>query len=96
MRKNDPKIYLREECEMPENSCLSCGHVMDRASGVNTDAQPMPGALTICIRCGHMMAFAEDLTFRELTRKEKDTAMGIPAVLAVLKTRNFVVKKKRK
>jgi len=43
---------------------------MDRASMLNGDDQPSPGDVTLCIGCGHIMAFADDLSFRELTDQE--------------------------
>ena len=32
----------------------------------------MPGALMVCLRCGHVMAFDEQVRFRELTPQERN------------------------
>jgi hypothetical protein len=61
--------------EVPANLCLRCGHMCDLASqitdsGAVKEARPTPGAIAICIRCGHVMAFDQALRFRELSRAE--------------------------
>ncbi len=44
---------------------------MDAASDpTDDDAVPEPGDVTICIGCGYLMTFNDDLTFRELTEEE--------------------------
>lgn len=44
---------------------------MDAASDpTDDDAVPAPGDCTICIHCGYLMAYTDDLTFRELTDEE--------------------------
>jgi ribosomal protein L32 len=57
--------------KMPESQCLNCGHKLDGAFAQQMKkARPAPGDITICIRCGHVMAFADDLTMRALTDAE--------------------------
>lgn len=41
--------------------CPACGYQMDRASGVNTEAKPSCGDLTVCIDCGAICEFGRDL-----------------------------------
>jgi hypothetical protein len=70
---------------VPRNLCLGCGHMCDLAtqvtdSGAITEAQPTPGAITICIRCGHVMAFDGALRFRELSRAERLQAERDPII----------------
>jgi len=56
---------------LPESECLRCGKKVNAASCVADDnAVPEPGDVTICIACGHLMAFADDLSYRELTDEE--------------------------
>ena len=43
---------------------------MDAASHPRDDSAPVPGDITICIYCGYLMAFTDDMTFRELTEEE--------------------------
>lgn len=54
----------------PEFCCLNCGKSLDAATGVATETSPSSGDLSICFYCHHVMAYAEDLTLRELTEDE--------------------------
>jgi hypothetical protein len=63
--------------------CLFCKKVLDGASAVDADCKPSPGDFTICIYCGHVMAFADDLSFRELNGEEIKAIAGDKRVLAV-------------
>jgi len=56
---------------LPEAECLRCRKKVDAASCIADDgAAPEPGDVTICIFCGYLMTFADDLSFRELTEEE--------------------------
>lgn len=51
--------------------CTNCGKQLDAALMVGDDGStPQPGDITLCAYCSHVMAFAEDLTVRELTDDE--------------------------
>jgi hypothetical protein len=50
--------------------CLSCGKQLDGCTAVDADGGPSPGDFTVCISCGHLMAFADDLTLQELNDEE--------------------------
>jgi DNA-directed RNA polymerase subunit RPC12/RpoP len=63
--------------------CLRCGKELSGASGVGVDAPPDPGDVTVCIYCGHIMAFADDLTMRPLTTAEAHAVADDERVLAV-------------
>jgi hypothetical protein len=54
--------------------CLACGHAVDAATNFEADARPKPSDWTICINCGHLMAFDDELHLRELTTAERDEA----------------------
>jgi hypothetical protein len=63
-------------------TCLSCGKRLDRASMINGDDRPSPGDITICgFGCGHIMAFADDLSLRELTDDEIIAVAGDPRIV---------------
>ena len=57
---------------MPESRCLNCGHKFNAAGGVNSEDAPEPGNICLCIDCGAVMLYAEDLTVRGMTREEMD------------------------
>lgn len=57
-------------------ACLACGHKMNLHAQVaesgDKDAQPEPDDITLCIRCGCVMAYDDELHFRHLTPEEHD------------------------
>jgi hypothetical protein len=69
--------------KVPESKCLACGEKLNAATDATlfADTEPTPGCLTICIHCGHLMAFDDDLKFRPLTDAEMQEAAGHPDVL---------------
>ena len=50
--------------------CLKCGNKLNRASGLGHDEQPEPGNISICVRCGNIAAFDDNLQVRPLTDEE--------------------------
>lgn len=42
---------------------------------------PEPGDISVCINCGHIMAFADDLKLRSLTDQEMFDVAGDPRML---------------
>ena len=77
---------------LPPSPCLHCGALTDTAFSVGGDNAPSPGAITLCIECGHIMAFADDLTLRNLTSEEIHAVAGDPRLLAVQHVRKVVLK----
>ena len=57
---------------IPECRCLNCGYKMDSAGGANTEAAAEPGCICLCIACGAVMVFDDDLTLRGMTLEEMD------------------------
>ena len=56
-----------------DTSCFSCGYRFDAASGVNTEEQPDPGSLSLCLRCAAIGVFdmeGEKLVVRKPTPDE--------------------------
>jgi hypothetical protein len=46
------------ETKLPGGSCPFCGRENDRCSG---DGNPEPGSVTVCIGCGQVAVFDENL-----------------------------------
>jgi hypothetical protein len=61
---------LGDQRRVPVSRCSSCGTLNNAASAVGEDAGPSPGDATICMACGHIMVFREDLHLREPTIDE--------------------------
>lgn len=66
----------------PATICPSCGRTLDAAQNLQ-DAQPTPGDFSICLECGHLMTFADDLSLRSLTREEEIEIAGNKDLLEV-------------
>ena len=54
--------------DTPGLTCTHCNHGMTNTSG--HDIAPDPGDFTICIRCGGVNVFDEDLLLRAPTKNE--------------------------
>jgi hypothetical protein len=80
---------------MPESKCLACGYTFDAASGVTGAEHPQAGDISLCLRCGHLMAFNADLTTRALTDAEMLEVAEDPRILEVQRARKHVMKDKR-
>ena len=71
MKPHRPKaVYVGKTTRVPPTPCLECGKVVDAGTGVGSKAKPHAGAICICLACGHLQAYAWDLSFRELTDEE--------------------------
>jgi DNA-directed RNA polymerase subunit N (RpoN/RPB10) len=67
--------------------CLNCGKLLDSATGINDANAVAPGCITICFSCGHVMAFDDNLMFRELTDEEVIEVAGDPRLVEFSKLR---------
>jgi DNA-directed RNA polymerase subunit RPC12/RpoP len=67
--------------DMPACKCLNCGKILDGATSTTSGKLVSSGDVTICIYCGHLMAFATDLTLRALTDEEIYAVAGDKRIL---------------
>lgn len=69
-----------------ESQCLACKKKLDGAGQIirpdEPAVSPSPGDILVCLHCGHIMAYADDLTPRELTDEEMLDVAGDPAIVA--------------
>jgi hypothetical protein len=73
------------QARTPPSDCLSCGYRMDAAGpAYERDATPRPGDITMCLACGHLMAFERGMTLRDLTPEEQADAQTDPRILKLL------------
>jgi hypothetical protein len=64
---------IRAEIHLPLSRCVVCDHEMDMATCLqNEGAIPRPNDISICIRCGNLAIYDNDLHLRELTEDELD------------------------
>jgi hypothetical protein len=80
---------------MPDNVCLACGNVLDAADNLTGKRKPKSGDISVCIDCGHIMAFGEDLSFRPLTDAEMIEIAGHPTIVGIQKARAAVQRERR-
>ena len=73
---------------MPPNKCLSCGTLCDAATSVGCDDAPGAGDITVCLYCGHIMAFDDHLRMRELTGDEMLDIAGNKNIIEIMKARS--------
>lgn len=57
--------------QVKRSHCTDCGKPLDAAICVESETIiPTPGDITVCIGCGHIMAFDKDLELRNLNDAE--------------------------
>lgn len=71
---------------LPDSACTACGKVMDAASCVSGDYKPDPEDITICIYCGHIMGFTNEMKLRELSLEEWQEIKQDPKIQHLQKT----------
>lgn len=68
--------------ETPLSKCPHCHHRFDRASDVTKDRHsPSPGDFSVCINCGGLGIFNDDLTVRKATRQEEVASLKYPDIM---------------
>jgi hypothetical protein len=86
-------MKIGQDQKIAPSPCLSCGKLLDACTAVDADGGPSPGDFTVCISCGHLMAFADDLTLRELTGHEMHAVAGDRRIIAVQNARKALKEK---
>jgi hypothetical protein len=61
-------IDISHTSKVPPGKCVECGYETDHASGGKES--PEPGDASLCIMCGSLSIFADDLTLRAPTVQE--------------------------
>jgi hypothetical protein len=88
-------MKIGQSKKLPLSHCPACGKALDGASGIGGDFEPEPDDFTICIGCGHLMAFDDQRRFRELTDAEMREIAGDCRVIAVQAARAAFIKSKK-
>lgn len=58
---------------MPPAMCPTCAKKLNRASSDSTTDGPNPGDVTVCLHCGAILAFKDDMSLRVFTDEERET-----------------------
>ena len=74
------------------SACLSCGEMMDGATAVGEEGEimPAPGDFTVCLYCGHLMVFDDQLAFRNPSDAEIIELVGDERVTAICEARKAI------
>lgn len=75
--------------------CRNCGYHLNAHSSVESDIAPAAGYLSVCIGCGSISVFEDDLNLRPMTTPELtdlmnnhlSTYMHIKGIQAMIKIR---------
>lgn len=68
------KARGRDVARTPECRCLNCGARLDAVGTGDpaVEAHPLPGDVTVCIRCGAVMKLDDALRLRGMSEVEMD------------------------
>lgn len=78
--------------QIPTQACIACGYVMDMVSNMfNHIQRPKVGDLSVCMKCGHLTAFDENMMHRPLNDEEQKYIAGDPRLLALQQARGEVL-----
>ena len=78
---------------LPKSICPKCGDILDAAMHAFRDATPEPGDITVCLKCGYVMAFSKKLRLRELTKAERRLTANDPKISFLEINRRIVMAK---
>lgn len=66
--------------EMEARPCPQCGAPNNRATSMGSDDAPSPGDVSLCVGCGTILVFADDLSSRKPTTDEEvEILLAMPA-----------------
>ena len=77
--------------QIPEQRCWLCGYKMNRTSEAFGDRTPKAGDVSICLSCGAIQVFTEDLRLRVPTDEEREKFMRDPRITEVQIVRAHLV-----
>lgn len=73
---------MRTTKDLPPTHCPHCGREADAATDMTTQEVPDPGSLSVCIGCGALSIFGDDMQLRELTLEERQKVRDDPETMA--------------
>lgn len=89
------KHFMGPATKLPESACLDCGKQLNGATAVDNRQRPKPGNISLCLYCGHIMAFDDALRLRNLTDEEMIEIAGDPRIVDVQRARGLAMKAKQ-
>ena len=79
-------IRPQPSVRVPLSVCSNCGAQNTAAGEFVGDGIgiPNPGDLSMCLHCGHLAAFDDNLRLRPITKKERRDALRDPNIRKIL------------
>lgn len=66
---------LEKTTRVPKSICPTCQTILSAATDFTHGAAPKPDDITICINCGTILCFKEDMTLRLAVQLDIDHAL---------------------
>lgn len=63
-------MFLGIDHKVKKNICSICHHELSGATQINGIDKPKPGDVSLCIECGNIAIFCDDLQLRQATKEE--------------------------
>lgn len=73
--------------------CPSCGKSLNRCGSRSGERGPQPGDLSVCLYCGHLSVYGDDVGLRELTDAEVVEVAGDADMLQAQNIAAFIRKR---
>jgi hypothetical protein len=80
-----PSKGLGPSVRLPPQLMPCCGRLHDAGAQIGGEGRPTPGAWSLCIGCGNIGIYRDDLKVRLATRDELTTALADPTVREALR-----------
>jgi hypothetical protein len=88
------EVEMKLDVKVPPSPCLACGEINNMAMATFGERPPKPGDYTVCLKCGHLMVFADDLSMRNPTGAEMVEVAGRMDLIIIQKAREKIYGKK--
>ena len=78
---------------VPECKCPGCGAACDASTNLLGKQGPEPGDVSICLYCGMLMKFTDDMMLRQLTGTEMIEVLKDERVAKIERARQWAMKR---
>jgi hypothetical protein len=82
-----------ESFSFKQSPCPNCRRSIDTCHSASGERGPQSGDLSICLYCGHLSAYGDDMALRELTDAEVVEVAGDPELIQASNVAAFIRKR---
>jgi Zn ribbon nucleic-acid-binding protein len=92
---SEPELWEKGVRKTPLSHCLQCGYKLNAGSSVEQPGLlPGPGDVVVCMKCGAVMKYADDMTVRGMSDAEMDELINdkewMDAIARVVQRVHFI------